>query len=68
MATRRLGTTHQDLLLEPHQTNGYDCGIWVLAQMAAILRGYEVTGIEECDINHFWHFLSILIHCVAVLT
>ncbi|KIK14024.1 hypothetical protein PISMIDRAFT_43944, partial [Pisolithus microcarpus 441] len=58
MATWRLGTTHQDqgdwtaypVLLEPRQTNGHDCSVWVLAQMAAVLRGYEVTGIEECDI------------------
>ncbi|KIK18549.1 hypothetical protein PISMIDRAFT_109216, partial [Pisolithus microcarpus 441] len=54
--------------LEPCQTNNHDCSIWVLAQMAAILRGYKVTGIEECDINHFQHFLGVLIHCVAVLT
>ncbi|KIK12799.1 hypothetical protein PISMIDRAFT_120206, partial [Pisolithus microcarpus 441] len=54
--------------LEPCQTNNHDCGIWVLAQMAAVLREYEVIGIEECDINHFQHFLSVLIHRVAVLT
>ncbi|KAJ7871711.1 hypothetical protein B0H14DRAFT_2502920 [Mycena olivaceomarginata] len=29
------------------QTNGHDCGIWVLCMMAAVLRGYEVTGIAE---------------------
>ncbi|KAI6026008.1 hypothetical protein EDC04DRAFT_2930447 [Pisolithus marmoratus] len=76
MATRRLGTAHQDqgdwtaypVSLEPSQTNSHDCGVWVLAQMATILRGYEVTGIREHDINHFRHFLYILIHRVAVLT
>ncbi|KAI5985803.1 hypothetical protein EDC04DRAFT_2873645 [Pisolithus marmoratus] len=76
MATRRLGTACQDqgdwtaypVLLEPSQTNSHDCGVWVLAQLAAILRGYEVTGIREHDINHFRHFLYVLIHCIAVLT
>ncbi|KAI5998306.1 hypothetical protein EDD15DRAFT_2386945 [Pisolithus albus] len=76
MVTRRLGTTRQDqgnwtaypVLLEPRQTNGHDCGVWVLAQMAAVLRGYEVTGMEEHDINHFRHFLGVLIHRVAILT
>ncbi|KIK18057.1 hypothetical protein PISMIDRAFT_110170, partial [Pisolithus microcarpus 441] len=53
--------------LEPHQTNGYNCGVWVLAQMAAILRGYEVTGIEECNISHFCHYLCVLILCIAAL-
>ncbi|KAJ7632871.1 hypothetical protein FB45DRAFT_746128, partial [Roridomyces roridus] len=36
----------------PHQTNGYDCGIWVLCMMAAILRGAHVTGLQESDIGH----------------
>ncbi|KAI6031038.1 hypothetical protein EDC04DRAFT_2868959 [Pisolithus marmoratus] len=83
MATQRLGTARQDqgdwtaypvsvsldkVALEPSQTNSHDCGVWVLVQMAAILRGYEVTGIREHDINHFRHFLYVLIHRVAVLT
>jgi len=50
------------LQLEPWQTNGYDCGVWVLAQMAAILRGYDITDVKEDDINHFRHFLQVLIH------
>jgi len=37
-----------------------------MAQMAAILRGYQVTGIEERDIHQFRHFLLVLIHCVTV--
>ena len=49
-------------LVEPRQTNGHDCGVWVLAQLAAILRGYEVTSIEENDIHHFRHFLQVLVH------
>ncbi|KIK17308.1 hypothetical protein PISMIDRAFT_37186, partial [Pisolithus microcarpus 441] len=50
--------------LEPCQTNRYDCGVWILAQMAAVLRGYKVTGIEECNIGHFRRFLCVLILCI----
>ncbi|KAF7337111.1 hypothetical protein MVEN_02148700 [Mycena venus] len=32
---------------QPRQSNGYDCGLWVLCMMAAILRGYHVTAITE---------------------
>ncbi|KAI6158808.1 hypothetical protein EDD17DRAFT_1487803 [Pisolithus thermaeus] len=75
LATQRFGTTHQDqgdwtaqpVLLEPCQTNGYDCGVWILAQMAAVLRGYEVTGIEECNISRFRRFLCVLILRIAAL-
>ncbi|KAJ7206085.1 hypothetical protein GGX14DRAFT_551559 [Mycena pura] len=31
----------------PRQTNGHDCGVWVLCMMAAILRGYGLTGLSE---------------------
>ena len=50
------------LQLEPRQSNAHDCSIWVLAQIAAILRGYDVTSIKEDDIPHFRHFLRTLIH------
>lgn len=51
--------------LEPRQTNGYDCGVWVLAQMSAILRGYDITDVKEDGIIHFRHFLRVLIHRVV---
>lgn len=35
------------------QTNGHDCGIWVLASVAAILQGFDVTGLKESDIPTF---------------
>ncbi|KAJ6613526.1 hypothetical protein B0H10DRAFT_1647301, partial [Mycena sp. CBHHK59/15] len=34
------------------QSNGYDCGLWVLCTIGAILRGYHATGISENDIEH----------------
>ncbi|KIM62208.1 hypothetical protein SCLCIDRAFT_25141 [Scleroderma citrinum Foug A] len=77
IATRKMGTgtSRQDrgdwmarpILLEPRQTNGHDCGVWVLAQMAAILRGYDITDVKENNITHFRHFLRVLIHRVVEL-
>ncbi|KAI0703077.1 hypothetical protein C8Q76DRAFT_801927 [Earliella scabrosa] len=35
------------------QSNGYDCGVWVLACIAALLRGYETIDISEKDVGKF---------------
>jgi hypothetical protein len=34
------------------QTNGYDCGVWVLCTMAAFMRGYCSTGLLERDMGN----------------
>ncbi|KAG1864624.1 hypothetical protein C8R48DRAFT_601821 [Suillus tomentosus] len=39
------GWVARPLNLKPYQTNGYDCGVWILAAMIAILRGHHVTGL-----------------------
>jgi hypothetical protein len=39
------------------QTNGYDCGVWVLASIAAVLRGFDVMGFSETDIPWFRQFI-----------
>ncbi|KAJ7801139.1 hypothetical protein B0H14DRAFT_2386691, partial [Mycena olivaceomarginata] len=33
----------------PRQTNGYDCGLWVLCMMAAIMRGHRDVQVSEAD-------------------
>jgi Ulp1 family protease len=33
------------------QTNGIDCGLWVLATIAAALRECHVTGLSEGSMN-----------------
>ena len=33
----------------PQQTNGYDCGIWVLCMMAAVMRGFSGVEVYEGD-------------------
>ncbi|KAJ7878978.1 hypothetical protein B0H14DRAFT_3774904 [Mycena olivaceomarginata] len=32
---------------EPSQTNGYDCGLWVLCTIAAVLRGFDCSTLSE---------------------
>jgi hypothetical protein len=39
------------------QTNGVDCGLWVLAAIAAVLRGYQVTALCEGDMVAFRELL-----------
>ena len=46
------------------QTNGYDCGLWVLATVAAVFRGYDATGLTEGDMLAFWYYL----HSLCVLS
>ncbi|KIN94838.1 hypothetical protein M404DRAFT_50303, partial [Pisolithus tinctorius Marx 270] len=45
----------------PLQSNGYDCGLWVLAQVAAVLRGYDITNLHEGNMIAFCHYLQSLI-------
>ncbi|KAJ7890404.1 hypothetical protein B0H13DRAFT_2341035 [Mycena leptocephala] len=33
----------------PRQTNGYDCGLWVLCMMAAIMWGYQDVHLSEAE-------------------
>ncbi|KAG2745434.1 hypothetical protein P692DRAFT_201679529, partial [Suillus brevipes Sb2] len=43
------------------QTNGYDCGVWVLAMIAATLHGNHCTSIGEEDMHIFRHYLRALV-------
>ncbi|KAH0832248.1 hypothetical protein J3R83DRAFT_13222, partial [Lanmaoa asiatica] len=45
------------VVIDVLQTNGHDCGIWVLANVAAILRGFDATGLRESDISAFRRYL-----------
>ncbi|KAG6890858.1 hypothetical protein C0992_012244 [Termitomyces sp. T32_za158] len=37
-------------VVQPRQTNAVDCGVWVIANIAAVLSGFVATGIEESNI------------------
>ncbi|KAJ7582136.1 hypothetical protein C8J56DRAFT_1056275 [Mycena floridula] len=32
------------------QRNSNDCGLWVLTTIAAVLRGYDTSGLDESNI------------------
>ncbi|KAJ3553783.1 hypothetical protein NM688_g3435 [Phlebia brevispora] len=56
--------TAYPLSITARQTNSYDCGLWVLATMAAIMKGYEVTGLKEPDMPAFHKLLLCLALCL----
>lgn len=39
------------------QTTGYSCGLWVLALIGAILRGYHLPSVREGDLPRFRELL-----------
>lgn len=61
VATELDGWTARPLKITPVQTNSYDCGVWVLGSIAAVLRGHHVTGLHEDDMCHLRHHLRALV-------
>ncbi|EIW84350.1 hypothetical protein CONPUDRAFT_50174 [Coniophora puteana RWD-64-598 SS2] len=51
-----------NIVQQPCQTNGYDCGLWILATMAATLRGHIRTDLTEAKIGDFRRYLHYLVH------
>lgn len=45
------GWTGIPLIIHPVQTNGFDCGVWTLAGIWAVLGGFEVTSHTEATIG-----------------
>ncbi|KAF7334389.1 ULP-PROTEASE domain-containing protein [Mycena venus] len=37
---------------QPRQSNGHDCGLWVLCMIASILRGHETVGVSEAQMGY----------------
>lgn len=62
------GWTARPLITHAVQSTPYDCGLWVLAAIAAVLRGKHTTGFVEADMGVFRQQLlrNILhyTHCV----
>ncbi|KAG1888274.1 hypothetical protein F4604DRAFT_1877402 [Suillus subluteus] len=55
------GWVARPLTLDPLQTNGYDCGLWVLATLAAVLWGAHRSGMCEEDMIAFQHYIRTLV-------
>ncbi len=47
------------------QHNGVDCGVWVLAVVAAILRGYFMTSVSEKEMAQLRALLHDLIQILS---
>ncbi|KAG2744422.1 hypothetical protein P692DRAFT_201808444 [Suillus brevipes Sb2] len=60
------GWVARPLMTEAVQTNGYDCGVWVLAMIAATLHGNHCTSIGEEDMHIFRHYLRALVLQIPV--
>ena len=57
---------HRCLQTDVIQKNGYDCGLWVLAGIAAVLRGYDVTNFLDEDMAWFRRFIAGLIMSIPI--
>ncbi|KAH7905408.1 hypothetical protein BJ138DRAFT_1230003, partial [Hygrophoropsis aurantiaca] len=55
------GWVARPVTVEPLQTNGYDCGIWVLAATTSVLRGFGVSGMHERHMAAMRHFIRTLV-------
>ncbi|KAG2104041.1 uncharacterized protein F5147DRAFT_775752 [Suillus discolor] len=54
------------LVTDALQTNGFDCGVWVLAVIAATLHGYHCTALGEGDMHMFRYYLRTLVLQIPV--
>ncbi|KAG1879878.1 hypothetical protein F4604DRAFT_1923085 [Suillus subluteus] len=55
------GWVAHPLTVNPLQTNNYDCGLWVLAALAAVVRGAHRPGMHEEDMIAFRHYVRTLV-------
>ncbi|KAK1223885.1 hypothetical protein PQX77_013219 [Marasmius sp. AFHP31] len=56
--------TAQPLQIGRIQRNGYDCGVWVLWVIAAVVRGYDYAFIDEKDIVRVRKYLANLVRTI----
>jgi hypothetical protein len=55
------GWAARPVSIHARQTNAHDCGVWVLACIAAVLRGHHVPGCVEKDMLTIRTYLVKLI-------
>ncbi|KAG2139317.1 hypothetical protein DEU56DRAFT_735682 [Suillus clintonianus] len=51
------GWVARPLTIKPLQTNGYDCGVWILAAMIAVLHGRHITRLQEEEMSDLRYYL-----------
>ena len=57
--------TAQPIVSAQLQHNGVDCGVWVLAVVAAVLRGYFMTSVSEKEMAQLRTLLHDLIQTLS---
>ncbi|KAG2125734.1 hypothetical protein DEU56DRAFT_873029 [Suillus clintonianus] len=60
------GWVARPLTLKPLQTNGYDCGVWVLATIIAVLRGRQLTQLREDEMRDLRYYLQCRVLSIPV--
>lgn len=60
------GWIARPILIHPRQTNSFDCGVWVITNIAAVLSGFLLTGIQEHEIPVVRHSLLRLLLALPV--
>ena len=51
------GWTARPVVTSAVQSGPVSCGLWVIAGIAAVLRGYHFTGLTEEDMHSLWSSL-----------
>ncbi|KAG1839146.1 hypothetical protein DFJ58DRAFT_718617 [Suillus subalutaceus] len=50
------------------QNNDFDCGVWVLAAIFAVIRGSRVTGLHEQDMGHLRRYVRSMVLALPALS
>ncbi|KAG2751616.1 hypothetical protein P692DRAFT_20774814 [Suillus brevipes Sb2] len=50
------------------QNNDFDCGLWVLATIFAVVRGNHITGLHEWDMNNLRHYMRTMVLALPALS
>ncbi|KAG1770194.1 hypothetical protein EDD22DRAFT_977211 [Suillus occidentalis] len=60
------GWVARPLTVKSLQTNGYDCGVWILAAMIAVLCGRHITRLQEDEMSDLRYYLRARILSIPV--
>ncbi|KAG2737448.1 hypothetical protein P692DRAFT_20761725 [Suillus brevipes Sb2] len=50
------------------QNNDFDCGVWVLAAIFAVIRGSRVTGLHEQDMGNLRRYVRSMVLALPALS
>lgn len=50
------------------QNNDFDCGLWVLATIFAVVRGNHITGLHEWDMDNLRRYMRTMVLALPALS